>query len=326
MKGAFSRRAIMRAGAGIGLLASPLATRAQGLEAGKPLRILVGFAAGGSTDTAARIVAAKIQERTGASTIVDNKPGASGTIATEAGARATPDGSTIVLAAMTSTVMAKLTFPSLPYDPQLDLAPIGHLATFQLALAVSPSLPINSVADFGKWAKASPPPVNFGVPGLGGHSHFFGAMLGKSLDVPMQPVPYKGSAPMLPDLASGQLPIAVSALSDFVAAHQAGKVRIVGSTGSTRSPTTPTIPTFAESGFPTLTSVGWIAFYAPAKTPRPVVEALGKEIATILALPDVRDRLAALGMEANPSGPAELAAFDDAELKRWRPIVASTSF
>lgn len=326
MKGKLSRRTLLHVGAGAGAIAGSFPARGQGPTSGRPLRILVGFAAGGSSDTAARIVASKLQERTGITTIVENKPGASGTIATEAAVRATPDGSVIVLAAMTATVMARLTVANLPYDPQVDLAPIGNLATFPLALAVAPTVPVQHVIDFISWAKASPPPVHFGVPGLGGHSHFFGVMLGQAIGVDMQPVPYKGAAPMLPDLASGQISVAVSALSDFVAAYKGGKARLVGSTGPTRFPTMSQLPTFAEAGYPNLTSVGWIAFYAPAKTPRPVIEAMSVDIATILALPDVRDRLLSMGMEAQPSSPADLAAFDEAELKRWRPIVQSTAF
>lgn len=307
--------------AGSGLLAAATPARGQ-----RPLRILVGFSAGGSTDAAARIIAAKLQELSGAPTIVENKPGASGTIATEAAARAAPDGSVMVLAAMTSTVMAKLTLPTLGYDPQIDLAPIGHVATFQLALAVNNDVPARNVTEFVTWAKASKTPISFGVPGLGGHSHFFGVMLGKDIDVSLQPVPYKGAAPLVTDLAGGQIPVGVSAVSDFLAAHQGGKVRLIGTSGATRSPSTPEIPTFAESGHPGLTSVGWIALYAPGKTPRSIVETISAEIATILALPDVRDRLLALGMEPYRSTPDELAAFDDKELRRWRPIVQATTF
>lgn len=319
-----SRRTLI--GAGAGALVMPASARSQTPAPAKQLRILVGFSAGGSTDAAARIVASKLQERTGTTVIIDNKPGAGGTIATDAAAKSAPDGNTIVLAAMTSTVMAKLTFAKLPFDPQRDLVPISHLSTFQLALAVSPSVKAETVPAFIDWAKANRGRISVGVPGLGGHSHFFCVMLGKELGIDFQPVPYKGAGPMLTDLSGSQIDVGISALSDFLAAHNGGKIRMIASTGTARSPSAPALPTLAESGFPMLTGIGWIAFYAPAKTPRGLVDALSAEMATVLNLPEIREKIVLLGMEPRHSSPEELAAFDDAELKRWGPIVRETGF
>jgi tripartite-type tricarboxylate transporter receptor subunit TctC len=193
-------------------------------------------------------------------------------------------------------------------------------------LAVTPSLPITDMKQFASWLKANPGKANFGVPAVGGHSHFFGLMLGKALGVDMQMVPYKGAAPMITDLSGGQLLIGVSGLSDFLASHRAGKVRIIATSGQQRPLSAPELPTFTESGFPTLAGDGWIALYAPANTPTATVAALSAEFAGILKLPDIRERLIQLGMDPRGTTPAELAAFDERELKRWQPIVAASGF
>jgi tripartite-type tricarboxylate transporter receptor subunit TctC len=311
---------------GAAALVTSSGLRAQSALPKGPVRILVGFSAGGSADVVGRLISEKFRERTGLTTIVENKPGVSGVIATEAVVKAAADGNTMVLAAMASTIMAKLTFTKLPYDPQKDLAPVTLVSTFQLVLAVTPSLPITDMNQFAVWTKANPDKASFGVPAVGGHSHFFGLMLGKTLGVDMQVVPYKGSAPMITDLSSGQLLVGVSALSDFLASHKAGKVRIIATSGQERSLSAPDLPTFTASGFPTLAGDGWLALYAPAHTPPATVAALSAEMAAVLKLPDVRERIVLLGMDPRGSTPAGLAEFDEGELKRWQPIVAASGF
>jgi tripartite-type tricarboxylate transporter receptor subunit TctC len=317
------RLAVQAAAASFSL---PLSARAQGALPKGPVKIVVGFSAGGSADITGRLIAEKFRERTGLTTLVENKPGVSGVIATEAVTKAAADGNTLMLAVMTSTILAKLTFTKLPYDPQKDLSPVSLVGTFQIVLAVTPSLPITDMKQFASWLKANPGKANFGVPAVGGHSHFFGLMLGKALGVDMQMVPYKGAAPMITDLSSGQLLVGVSGLSDFLASHRAGKVRIIATSGEQRSLSAPELPTFTEAGFPTLAGDGWIALYAPANTPTATVAALSAEFAAILKLPDIRERLIQLGMDPRGTTPAELAAFDERELKRWQPIVAASGF
>lgn len=193
-------------------------------------------------------------------------------------------------------------------------------------LAVTPSLPITTIGQFATWAKANSDEASFGVPAVGGHSHFFGLMLGKTLGVDMQVVPYKGSAPMITDLSSGQLHVGVSALSDFLASHKAGKVRIIATSGKERSLSAPELPTFTESGSPTLAGDGWHALYGPAGVPSATVAAISAEMSAILQQPGIRERIVQLGMEPRGSTPAGLAEFDAGELKRWQPIVAASSF
>src|SRR5258708_826342 len=167
-----TRRLVIQSGAtALGL---PLSARAQGALPKGPVKIVVGFSAGGSADIIGRLIAEKFRQRTGLTTIVENKPGVSGVIATEAVAKSPPDGNTLMLAVMTSTILAKLTFTKLPYDPQKDLSPVSLVGTFQIVLAVTPSLPITDMNQFAAWLKANPDKANFGVPAVGGHSHFFG--------------------------------------------------------------------------------------------------------------------------------------------------------
>ena len=320
-----SRRGVLTS-TGALLGTSPFAVRAQTALPRGPIRMLVGFSAGGSADIVARVISDKLRERTGLAVIVDNKPGSGGVIATEAVTKMPPDGNAMVLAAMASTVMAKLTYTKLPYDPMTDLAPVSLVSTFQLALAITPSLLVDNMAKFVAWAKANPTLTSFGIPAPGGHSHFFGLMLGKALGIDMQAVPYKGSAPMIADLSSGQIHVGISALSDFYASYKAGKVRLLATSGKGRSLSAPELPTFAESGYPDLVGEGWLGLYAPAQTPLAITSALSMEISAILALPDVRERIITMGMEPRASTPAGLAEFDNTEFKRWQPIIAASGF
>jgi tripartite-type tricarboxylate transporter receptor subunit TctC len=321
----FRRRDVLASTAVVlGIPGAPL--RAQNAFPRGPIRLLVGFPAGGTADIAARLLAEKLRERTGVTVIVDNKPGAGGVIATEAVTKMAPDGNAIVLAAMSSTVMAKLTYARLPYDPMTDLAPISLVSTFPLVLAISPSLPVDNVATFVAWAKANPGLTSYGVPALGAHSHFFGLMLGKAIGVDMQVVPYRGSAPMIADLSSGQIKVGITGLFDFYSSYKAGKVRLLATSGRERSLSAPELPTFAESGYADLVGDGWMGLYAPPQTPLPITWALSAEISAILALPDVRDRIITAGMEPRATTPAGLAAFDNVEFKKWQPVVVASGF
>src|SRR5882757_9042976 len=321
----FCRREVLASTAAVlGISAAPI--RAQNAFPRGPIRLFVGLSAGGSADFVARLLAEKLRERTGVTVIVDNKPGSGGVIATEAVTKMPPDGNAIVLAGMVATVMAKLTYAKLPYDPMTDLAPVSLVSTFQLALAITPSLPVDGMAKFVAWAKANPTLTSYGVPALGAHSNFFGLMLGKAIGVDMQVVPYKGSAPMIADLSAGQIKVGVTGLFDFYSSYKAGKVRLLATSGRERSLSAPELPTFVESGYPALVGEGWMGLYAPPQTPLPITSALSAEISAILALPDVRDRIIATGMEPRATTPAGLAEFDNLEFKKWQPVVVASGF
>jgi tripartite-type tricarboxylate transporter receptor subunit TctC len=308
------------------VLGIPGTPRAQNAFPRGPIRLLVGFSAGGTADIAARLLADKLRDRIGVTVIIENRPGAGGVIATEQVIKMPADGNAIVLAAMSSTVLAMLTYAKLPYDPLTDLAPISLVSTFPLVLAISPSLPVDNVAQFVAWARANPASTSYGVPALGAHSHFFGLMLGKAIGVDMQVVPYKGSAPMIADLSAGQIKVGITGLFDFYSSYKAGKVRLLATSGKERSLSAPELPTFAESGYPDLVGEGWMGLYAPPQTPLSIASALSAEISAILALPDVRDRMITTGMEPRATTPAGLAAFDQAEFKKWQPVVVASGF
>jgi tripartite-type tricarboxylate transporter receptor subunit TctC len=240
--------------------------------------------------------------------------------------RATPDGNTFILCNQSSTILAKLTYTKLPYDPQKDIVPISLVCTFQHALAVTPSLPVSDTVEFAAWARANPNRANLGVPAVGGPSHFFGLMLGRVIGVDIQIVPYKGTAAMVTDLSSGQLDVGISAVADFVAPHKGGRLRIIATSGKERALSTPELPTFAQSGFPALAGEGWYGLYAPARTPPTTVAALSAEVQAIMNLPDIRERLLVLSLDPRGSTPAQLAEFDANELSRWRPVVAESGF
>ena len=286
-----------------------------------PVRILVGFSAGGSADIVARLLADKLRDRTGLTVIVENKAGSGGVIAAEALTKMPPDGSSLALAAMSATIMAKLTYTKLPYDPQVDLDPISLVTTFQLALAITPALPVDDMARFASWAKANPTQASFGVPAPGGQSHFFGLMLGRALGVDMQVVPYRGSAPMIADLSPGQIKVGISALSDFHAAYKGGKVRLLATSGRARPLAAPELPTFAESGYPNISLVVWGGLFAPGGTPKPILDRLSEEAAKAARNPAYRELVATLQNDAVSSTPEQFQAFVAEEVAKWADAV-----
>lgn len=324
MKSTLNRRRALAAGAAA--LAAPAVARAQtGLPAGT-IRLLIGFPAGGGTDVMGRIVVEKIRERTGVNIVVENKGGASGTVAAEQLRNAAPDGLTLMLAPIASTVMAKLTYSKLPYDPQTDFAPISLLGTFQLAYALSPTLPVKTLAEYVAWLKADPKRASFGTTAMGSLPMFFGLMLGAGIGVDLQAVPYRGAAPLVQDLSAGQVPAGTGALTDFLQHHQSGKVRILATSGARRALAGPDLPTFTELGYPKIVGDGWLGFYAPARTPVAIVEAFNREIVAAAADAGVAAKLAAAGLEPRTTTPAGFAAFVAEEMARWKPVVAASGF
>jgi len=291
-----------------------------------PIKVMVGFPAGGATDVQARLVAEKLRERTGRSVIVENKAGASGTVAGEALKNATPDGNTLLLAPIASAVMAKLTFPQLNHDPFVDHAPVTLLGTFQLALAVSPQLGPTTVAEFIAWAKANPKQASFGTTAMGSLPHFFGILLARAAGVDLQAVPYRGAAPLVSDLSGGQVPAGTGALTDFLEHHRAGRVRILATSGLRPPLAAPDLPTFSGLGYADIVGDSWLGFFAPAGTPRPTIDAINREIAAIVALPEMRDRLIQLGLEPRTSTPEEFDALRRADAAKWKKVVDASGY
>jgi tripartite-type tricarboxylate transporter receptor subunit TctC len=258
--------------------------------------------------------------------VVENRPGATGRIAAEALKRAPADGSTFLLAPIVVTVLAPFVFRDLNYDPAKDFAPVTQVARYPFALAVRTDHPARTVPELLTWARADRSRATFGTPGAGGVPHLLGVMLGRASGTELVHVSYRSLAQVESELIGGQVPAAISAFAEFLALERSGRVRIIATSGPTRSPLLPAVPTFAEQGFPSVVAIGWNAFYAPAGTPRPLIEHLSRAVAKTLRTPQIRDRLMDLGVEPTGTTPDELAAIIAADTAYWGPVVRAAGF
>jgi len=301
-------------------LATP-AVQAQTTFPGRPVTMLVGFAPGGGTDTASRIIAKKLAENLGQTVTVENKPGAGGNIATDLAAKSIPDGSTIMLASVGSLTVAPHLVAKLPYDPFKDLAPITMAVVFPNLLVVHPSLNVSTLAEFVKLAQAKPGGINYGSSGIGGAGHLAGELFRLMAKVQIVHVPYKGGGPAVTDLLGGQIG-AVFATPASAGAHvKAGKLRGLAVTGATRTPAMPEVPTIAESGYPGYEATNWYAYVASGKTPPDIVQRWNAELVKVLNAPDIRDQLHHHGFEPQPGTPEALRKYMEREYVTWGRVV-----
>ena len=291
----------------------------------KPVRLLVGFAAGGSADIAARSIAEKMTGDLKQAVVVENRPGAGGRIVAEALRNAPADGSTLMLAPIVVPVLAPLVFSKLPYDPTTDFAPIAQVANFQFALSVAASHPARSMRELVEWYRANPARANFGSPAPGSLPHFFGLLIAKSAGVELVHVPYNGGAPLMNGLMGDQVAAAIDTTVEQIELHKAGKVRLLAVSAATRSPLAPEVATFGEQGI-AVEGTGWFAVYAPARTPEVIVRALNAAVVKAVAQPDVRERFARLGLEPTGGTPEQLAQRMRDDRALWAPIVRASGF
>jgi tripartite-type tricarboxylate transporter receptor subunit TctC len=287
----------------------------------KPVRIVVGFAPGGATDIIGRLIAQKLADATGQPFFVDNRPGASATIASELVARAAPDGYTLLIAATTSHSILPSLMAKLPYDPQRDFAPVSELATSPLLLALHPSLPIRSVADMMRLARARPGELSFGAGGTGTPPHMAGELFKQMAGVNMLYVPYKGEAPAITDLVGGQISLVFANVITVLPQVQAGRLRGVAVTAAGRLPSLPQFPTVSESGLPGFVVEAWFGLVGPAATPNEAIAKLNTETVRGMNQPDVREKLANQGLFVKTGTPAELAALVQTEIAKWAKVV-----
>ena len=292
----------------------------------KPVRLLVGFAPGGSADIAARLVADRMKDELKQSVIVENRPGAGGRLVAEAVKNAPADGSVLMLTPIVVPVLAPMVFSKLAYDPVADFAPVAQVANFQFSLAVNANHPAKSMKDLIAWYRANPTKANYGSPAPGSLPHFFGVMIAKGSGVELVHVPYNGGGPMMNALMGDQLTAAIDTTVEQVELHRTGRVRILATSGATRSPLLPDVPTFGEGGLAGVEGTAWFAVYAPAKTPEATVRQLNAAINKSLASPELRERFAKLGLEPTGGAPADLAARMAQDTARWAPIVKASGF
>jgi len=293
----------------------------------KPVRLLVGFAPGGSADIAARLVADRIKDDLHQPVVVENRPGAGGRLVADAVKNAPADGSVLMLTPIVVTVLAPMVFSKLPYDPVADFAPVAQVANFQFALSVNANHPAKTMQELVAWYKANPAKANFGSPAPGSLPHFFGVMIAKGTGVELVHVPYNGGGPMMNALMGGeQLTAAIDTLVEQVELHRTGRVRILATSGATRSPLLPDVPTFAEAGLAGIEGTAWFGIYAPAKTPESTLRQLNAAINKALASAELRERLTKLGLEPAGGSAADLAARMAQDSARWAPIVKASGF
>ncbi|MBX9699692.1 MAG: hypothetical protein K2X74_09655 [Acetobacteraceae bacterium] len=291
------------------------------------VRILVGFPPGGGTDVMGRAIVEALRRRGNfRSIIIENRPGASGTVAAEALKHAAPDGTTIMFAPSASTVQPVWTFRRLPFDPRTDFIGLTLTGTLQTCLVLSPRNPARSIQDYVAWVKADPRRGNFGTTALGANPHFFGLILGEVFGMPMEPVGYRGAAPLIADLTAGHIMSGTGGVTDFMTFHRDEKLRIVLTSGPRRAAAAPEIPCLADLGHADRSSIGFYGFFAPAATPRPLAEALGRELAAATMEPEVRRLLSDLGIEVEVSTPDAFQQFVAREIEHWRPIIEKSGF
>jgi tripartite-type tricarboxylate transporter receptor subunit TctC len=298
--------------------AQPAANAPSGQYPNHPIRLICPFAPGGGTDLTARAIAQKLTEAWGQSVIVDNRPGANGTIAVDIATKALPDGYTLTMISSSHSVNSSLY--KLPYDLTRDLAPITQATSQPYALVVNPSVPAKSVKELIALAKAKPDGVTYGSSGLGGLSHLSGALFASLAGIKMVHVPYKGGYPALNDVVGGQIQMLFSTLLQSDAMLKGGRVRALAVTTKKRSPAAPDLPTMQEAGVPGYEVAGWYGVLAPAKTPQPLIDRLNAEIVKGLKSPDVQSKLAADGSEAVGSTPAEFGAHIKSEIAKWAKV------
>jgi tripartite-type tricarboxylate transporter receptor subunit TctC len=292
----------------------------------KPVRIIVGFAPGGTADLIARVVADKLKDTVGQPVIVDNRPGAAGRIAADLVKGAAPDGSTIMVMPIGPMAVVPHTLKQIPYDPVKDFTAIGLGATFQFALAAGPGSGAKTWGEFVAWAKANPNKASYATSAAGSLPHFVGVLLSRDIGIEMVHVAYKGSGAYMNDLMGGQVPSAIDTVADLSEQHRAGKIRILATTGTARAPATPDVPTFSELGLKNMVASGWFGFFAPPNTPKAVIDTLNRGINKALASPDVVERLTKLGMDPATSTPDEFAKIVASDYAKWGPIVKASGF
>ncbi len=302
-----------------GFLALALVATAAAQELPKKITIVVGFAAGGAADHAARVVAKRLGENLGATVVIDNRAGAGGNIAHQQVAQGPADGSVILLGSVGPLAIAPHMM-KLGFDPQRDLAPLTMGMNFPNVLVVPPSLGVKTLAELIALAKTQPGVLNYGSTGAGSASHLAGELFNQRAGVDIVHIPYKGGAPAVTELLAGRLSIYFATMSTAGPHIAAGKLVPLATTGLTRAPFLPELPTVAEL-LPGFTATNWYAFIAPGKTPAPVLERLNQELVKALKSPEVQEELTRAGLLPAPGTRDELARYIDAESKTWGKVI-----
>ena len=285
----------------------------------KPIRLLVGFAPGGGTDTTARAISQKLTASLGQQVVVDNRPGVSGNIAAEITANAPPDGYTVLLSTIAALAINPSLLKRMPFDPIKDLAPVTRAADSTNFLVVHPSVPAKSVKDLIALAKSKP--LNCGSSGVGGAGHLALELFNLQAGTKIVHVPYKGGGPAIIDLLAGNINLIFATGASSINHVKAGKIRALGVTTAKRSALAPELPTIAEAGLPGFEANNWNGIVVPAKTPRTIINRLNKEFTAALTLPDIKEFLFTQGLDAAPGTPEAFGAYIKSETAKWAKVI-----
>lgn len=285
----------------------------------RPVRLIVPFAAGGANDIVARLIQPSLERTLGQPIIVENRTGASGIIGTDLVAKSPPDGLTLGVALATHSVNPAVN-PKMPYDTEKDLTPIILIGKNPLMFVVNANVPAKTVAEFAALAKANPDKYNYATPGAASQAHLVMSQWSNLAGIKIQHVPYRGGAPAILSTVQGDTQISV--MSSLVSAPhiEAGKLRAIAIGSTQRDPQFPNVPTMVEAGFPDIEAVTWVGMFAPAGTPRPIVERLNTEINRIIKEPDIRAKLTQQGIAPVGGTPEEFGAYISTEIKRWTAV------
>ena len=290
----------------------------------RPITLVIPFAPGGSTSIVGRGIADKMSELLGEKIVIDNRPGAGGTVGTKAVAKSDPDGYTLVLGYTGTLAIGPSLYKKAGYDPRKDFAPIGMIGNAPNSLVVHPSFPARSVAELIAYAKQNPGKISFGSAGAGTASHITGEYFARSAGISLVHVPYKGTGPALVDLIGGHIPMAFAPIPASHANVSAGTLRALAVTSSARSGLLPDVPTIAEAGVSGFDASLYYGLVAPAGTPRPIVDKLNKVLRDALASAEVKRQLSSDGTEITPGSPEDYADFIDKDEKKWAQLVKAS--
>jgi tripartite-type tricarboxylate transporter receptor subunit TctC len=290
----------------------------------RAITLVIPFAPGGSTSIVGRGIADKMSELLGEKVVVDNRPGAGGTVGTKAVAKSDPDGYTLLLGYTGTLAIGPSLYKNAGYDPRKDFAPIGLIGNAPNSLVVHPSFPAKTIAELIAYAKANPGKVNFGSAGAGTVSHITGEYFAASAGIKLVHIPYKGTGPALTDLLGGHIPMAFAPIPASHPSVSAGLLRALAVTSTTRSSLLPDVPTISESALPGFDASLYYGLAAPAGTPRPIIDRLNKELRAALASDEVRKQLTQDGTEITPGTPEDYAAFIDKDEKKWSQLVKAS--
>jgi tripartite-type tricarboxylate transporter receptor subunit TctC len=288
----------------------------------RPVRMVIGYPPGGSTDVAGRLLADQLSRKLGQQVVVDNRAGAGGTVGAASVVRADPDGYTLLLAASPEVSIAPITMKSMPYDPVRDLLPITLVGQVPFFLVVNPSVPANTLAEFIAYAKAHPGQLNYSSFGNNTSNHLAGELFKSLTGTHSVHIPYKGSGPSITDLIAGQVQYTFDTPPAVLEQVRAGRLRALAVASKQRLASAPNVPTFAEAGLPEFSGGTWFGLFAPAKTPRAVVERINTETVALLRAPELAKAFADKGIVASPDTPEEFGRFVQGEVGKWKDLAA----